>query len=71
MPKYEVIFAVKHDGKLYKPGETVEMTKEQADALVARGTLKAPKADPVEPNPGMVDATVKPNNAESVKVPVQ
>lgn len=64
--KYEVVYTLVHDGREYAPGDVVDMGKEQAEPLVARGTLKPPKADPVPPNPGMAPPAMVTNDAASV-----
>jgi hypothetical protein len=56
--KYTVIFPIKHDGKNYKKGDTVQMDSEIANPLVMRGVLAASKAEPVEVNSGMPDPVV-------------
>jgi hypothetical protein len=42
MPKYEVIEAVNHNLKDYKPGDTLELEESQAESLLALGKIKAP-----------------------------
>lgn len=54
---YTVVFKVKHDGKLYKPGDTVQMDPEQAEPLLRRGTLKDGPNAP-EPNPDMAPPVI-------------
>ncbi|MFZ4857911.1 MAG: hypothetical protein ACOYL3_16095 [Desulfuromonadaceae bacterium] len=42
MPKYLVKEPLNHDQKEYAPGATVEMSAEQADALLAVGVVETP-----------------------------
>lgn len=50
---YTVVYPVKHDGKSYKPGNSVKMEPEQAKELLDRGVLSDGKAK--ESNSGMAD----------------
>ncbi|WP_436664228.1 hypothetical protein ACOALA_04075 [Alicyclobacillus acidoterrestris] len=40
MPKFETLYAIRHNGRMYKAGRKVEMDMEDAAELVKRGTLK-------------------------------
>ncbi|TPV95986.1 MAG: hypothetical protein B7733_07100 [Myxococcales bacterium FL481] len=41
MPNYTVLGGtIRHDGTRYQPGESIEMDKEQAEGLLARGRIK-------------------------------
>lgn len=53
LKKYTAVFGIKHDGKRYKAGATVEMTPEQAEPLVRRGSLVEVGGSAVSPNADM------------------
>jgi hypothetical protein len=44
MPKYTVCNPVKHDGKKYAVGASIDLTKAEAEAL-PNGTVEVPRAD--------------------------
>ena len=44
MPKYTVCTPVKHDGKRYAVGASIDLTKADAEAL-PEGTVEQPRAD--------------------------
>ena len=44
MPKYPVKSPLKHDGKLFAPGKTVNMAAEAAAPLINAGVLGRPKS---------------------------
>ncbi len=44
MPKYTVCTPIKHDGKRYAVGATIDLTKAEADAL-PDGTVELPRTE--------------------------
>lgn len=46
MPKYLVKSPLRHDGQDYEPGETVDLTKKQAEAMPATVEPVEKKAEP-------------------------
>ena len=44
MPKYTVCTPIKHDGKKYAVGASIDLTKAEAEAL-PDGTVEQPQAD--------------------------
>jgi sRNA-binding protein len=44
MPKYTALTPVKHDGKRYAVGASIDLSKAEADRLPA-GTVELPRAD--------------------------
>lgn len=44
MPKYSVCTPIKHDGKKYAVGASIDLTKAEAEAL-PDGTVELPRAD--------------------------
>lgn len=43
MPKYEVVVPISGEGGASKPGETVELSGEEAKLFLARGFVKEPE----------------------------
>ena len=44
MPKYTALMPIKHDGKRYAVGASIDLTKAEAEAL-PDGTVEQPRAD--------------------------
>lgn len=51
-----VVSPVCHDGKLYKPGETIELPEDGARQLLSFGSISLPEKPAAEPAPGDPDA---------------
>lgn len=42
MPKYKVLYHLKHDGKLYLPGKTIELDEKEAAGLGSIEKIEPP-----------------------------
>lgn len=63
MPRYDVLTPLRRDGKITRPGRTVEMTEAEARPLLACGAL-APAKEAAPATPGTPKPPEKPSGGQ-------